>query len=195
MAIVLNGVPPRDPYCHGWRPLLLMKRLPLAFDCHEQRGNRSPNPEGYGIGKKKQGRVKYFRQKVNHLNPHLTPDFLFFAMHDLFDLPRTESLLLFFLTTSAAAAPTHRSVFPVLRPSRVDLPKDPEVVDLQRRLGELKLSNRAIEDRETARIAATKALLEDETRKGIRDAGNILRSQTPWYVMVPYKILCWFLGE
>ncbi|CAM9496956.1 unnamed protein product [Pylaiella littoralis] len=85
------------------------------------------------------------------------------------------------------------SVFPVLRPSRVDLPKDPEVVDLQRRLGELKLSNKAIEDRETARIAATKALLEDETRKGIRDAGNILRSQTPWYVMVPYKILCWFL--
>ena len=87
------------------------------------------------------------------------------------------------------------SVFPVLRPSRVDLPRDPGVVELQARLGELKLSNKAIEDRETARIAATKAFLEDECRKGVRDAGYILRSQTPWFVMVPYKVLCWFLGE
>ncbi|CAM9677289.1 unnamed protein product [Ectocarpus sp. 12 AP-2014] len=85
------------------------------------------------------------------------------------------------------------SVFPVLRPSRVDLPQNPEVVDLQNRLGELKLSNKAIEDRETARIAATKAFLEDESRKGVRAAGYILRSQTPWYVMAPYKALCWFL--
>lgn len=87
------------------------------------------------------------------------------------------------------------SVFPVLRPSRVDLPRDPGVVELQARLGELKLSNKAIEDRETDRIAATKAFLEDEARKGVRDAGYILRSQTPWFVMVPYKVLCWFLGE
>ncbi|CAN0169411.1 unnamed protein product, partial [Ectocarpus fasciculatus] len=87
------------------------------------------------------------------------------------------------------------SVFPVLRPSRVDLPQDPEVVDLQQRLDELKLSNKAIEDRETVRIAATKAFLEDESRKGVRAAGYILRSQTPWYVMAPYKALCWFLGE
>lgn len=87
------------------------------------------------------------------------------------------------------------SVFPVLRPSRVDLPRDPGVVELQARLGELKLSNKAIEDRETARIAATKAFLEDESRKGVRDAKYILRSQTPWFVMVPYKVLCWFLGE
>lgn len=83
----------------------------------------------------------------------------------------------------------------MLRPSRVDLPRDPGVVDLQARLAELKLSNKAIEDRETARIAATKAFLEDEARKGVRDAGYILRSQTPWFVMVPYKVLCWFLGE
>lgn len=86
-------------------------------------------------------------------------------------------------------------MFPVLRPSRVDLPRDPCVVELQARLGELKLSNKAIEDRETVRIAATKAFLEDESRKGVRDAGYILRSQTPWFVMVPYKVLCWFLGE
>lgn len=83
----------------------------------------------------------------------------------------------------------------MLRPSRVDLPRDPEVTDLQRRLSKLKLSNKAIEDREIARIAATKAFLEEEARKGIKDAGNILRSQTPWFVMVPYKVLCWFLGE
>ncbi|CAM9735018.1 unnamed protein product, partial [Laminaria digitata] len=85
------------------------------------------------------------------------------------------------------------SVFPVLRPSQVDFPRDPAVMDLQSRLGELKLSNKAIEDRETVRIASTKALLEDESRKGLMDAGNILRSQTPWFVMVPYKVLCWFL--
>lgn len=69
------------------------------------------------------------------------------------------------------------------------------MVDLQNRLNELKLSNKAIEDRETVRIAATKAFLEDESRKGVRAAGYILRSQTPWYVMAPYKALCWFLGE
>lgn len=90
-------------------------------------------------------------------------------------------------------SPPRRSVFPVLRPSRVDLPRDPKVVELQARLGELKLSNKAIEERETARIAATKAFLEDESRKGVRDAGYILRSQTPWFVMVPYRALCWFL--
>ncbi|CAN0361403.1 unnamed protein product, partial [Hapterophycus canaliculatus] len=68
-----------------------------------------------------------------------------------------------------------------------------EVTDLQRRLSGLRLSNKAIEDREIARIAATKTFLEEEARKGIKDAGNILRSQTPWFVMVPYKVLCWFL--
>lgn len=88
-----------------------------------------------------------------------------------------------------------RSIFPVLRPSRVDLPCDPKVIELQEGLGELKLSNKAIEEREITRIAATKALLEDEQRKGLREAGYILRSQTPWFVMVPYRILCWFLGE
>lgn len=88
-----------------------------------------------------------------------------------------------------------RSIFPVLRPSRVDLPREPGVVDLQTRLGELKLSNKAIEEREISRIASTKALLEDERNKGNRQAGFILRSQTPWFVMVPYRVLCWFLGE
>ena len=86
-------------------------------------------------------------------------------------------------------------VFPVLRPSRVDLPRDPEVIELQRRLSELKLSNKEIADREDKRIAATQAFLKEETRKGLRQAEFILRTQTPWFVMLPYKILCWLLGE
>lgn len=103
------------------------------------------------------------------------------------------SLLYFYLGVVGDGG--YRSVFPVLRPSRVDLPRDPAVVDLQRRLGELTLSNKAIEEREIVRMASTKAFLEEEARKGLVDASNILRSQTPWFVMVPYKALCWFLGE
>lgn len=86
-------------------------------------------------------------------------------------------------------------IFPVLRPSRVDLPREPEVIELQNRLSQLKLSNKAIEDRENARIASTKELLEKESRKGLRSAEFIRRSQTPWFVMLPYKLLCWLLGE
>lgn len=87
------------------------------------------------------------------------------------------------------------SVFPVLRPSRVDLPTDPAVSELQLKLEGLTLSNEAIATRETVRIASTKELLEQQRNIGLIEAGTILNSQTPWYVMVPYKALCWFLGE
>lgn len=69
------------------------------------------------------------------------------------------------------------------------------MIELQNRLSQLKLSNKAIEDRENARIASTKELLEKEARKGLRSAKFIRRSQTPWFVILPYKVLCWLLGE
>lgn len=87
------------------------------------------------------------------------------------------------------------SVFPILRPSRVDLPQDEAVIELQRKLAELKLSNEAIAKREEVRIANTKLLLEEQRNRGLIEAGTILRSQTPWYVMLPYRWLCWLLGE
>lgn len=110
-------------------------------------------------------------------------------------LSLTFSRSLAYGTLAAANYRGSRSIFPTLRPSRVDLPRDPEVKKLQKRLRELKLSNKAIEDREIVRIAATQELLEEEARKGNREAGMILRSQTPWFVMMPYRMLCWFLGE
>lgn len=69
------------------------------------------------------------------------------------------------------------------------------MIELQNRLSQLKLSNKAIEDRENVRIASTRALLDKEARKGLRSAKLIRRSQTPWFVILPYKLLCWLLGE
>lgn len=89
----------------------------------------------------------------------------------------------------------NRSIFPELRPSRVDLPRDPAVQELQRRLGELQLSNEAIWQREKSRIASTRELLEKQTRQGLIQASILLQSQTPWYVMLPYRFLCWGLGK
>lgn len=110
-------------------------------------------------------------------------------------LPVKSGVSAWLCITFGGRAGDRRFIFPVLRPSRVDLPRDPEKIELQARLDNLKLSNKAIADREETRIAATQALLRDENRKGLREAGYILRSQTPWFVMLPYKMLCWLLGE
>ncbi|CAM9311168.1 unnamed protein product [Discosporangium mesarthrocarpum] len=86
-----------------------------------------------------------------------------------------------------------KSVFDKLHPSLASSPPDKSSRELQHRLTGLKLSNKAIMEREDRRIEARVKFLKGEARKGIIEAQEILAMKSPWVVWYPYRFLCYFL--
>ncbi|KAG5179955.1 alternative oxidase [Tribonema minus] len=60
-------------------------------------------------------------------------------------------------------------------------------------LRQLTLSNEAIARREDERMARFEAFVRSQARAGLGIAADIQRSDTPWFVLAGYKLLCWML--
>jgi hypothetical protein len=73
--------------------------------------------------------------------------------------------------------------------------QDGEAALLARRaaLAKLTLSNEAIARREDDRIREFQEFIRAESARGLGIAASIRRQDTPWFVMAPYKTLCYML--
>jgi CRP-like cAMP-binding protein len=86
-------------------------------------------------------------------------------------------------------------IFPEIRPSAASTAAeyDPAVKALREKLAQLTLSNERIAVRERVRMKATRDYVSKSSRSGLAIAQKIDAASTPWFVMIPYVILCWLL--